>query len=99
MWSGVVPQQPPMILTPAQSRRRAYCAMYSGEHRYMLRPSTRMGSPALGMALSGLVAYSIMRSTVSSVALGPTEQLRPIASTGQEFISRVKVSVSVPPGR
>ena len=33
MWSGVVPQQPPITLTPAQSRRRAYCAMYSGEHR------------------------------------------------------------------
>ena len=65
----------------------------------MLRPSTRIGSPALGIALSGLVAYSIMRSTVSSVALGPTEQLRPITSTGQVFISRVKVSVSVPPGR
>ena len=65
----------------------------------MLRPSTRMGSPALGMALMGLEENCIMRSMVSSVALGPTEQLRPIASTGQESISRVKVSVSVPPGR
>ena len=33
MWSGVVPQQPPITLTPAHSRRRAYCAMYSGEQR------------------------------------------------------------------
>ncbi len=33
MCSGVVPQQPPTILTPAHSKRRAYCAMYSGEHR------------------------------------------------------------------
>ena len=40
-----------------------------------------------------------MRSMVSSVALGPTEQFRPMTSTGQESISRVKVSVSVPPGR
>ncbi len=99
MCSGVVPQQPPMILTPAHSRRRAYCAMYSGEQRYMLRPSTRVGSPALGMALMGLEENCIIRSMVSSVALGPTEQLRPMASTGQESISRVKVSVSVPPGR
>ena len=53
MCSGVVPQQPPITFTPAHSRRRAYCAMYSGEHRYMLRPSIRMGSPALGMALIG----------------------------------------------
>ncbi len=29
--SGVVPQHPPMILAPACSRRREYCAMYSGE--------------------------------------------------------------------
>ena len=65
----------------------------------MLRPSTRIGRPALGMALSGLVVYSIMRSTVSSVAFGPTEQLRPMTSTGHASISRVKVSVSVPPGR
>jgi hypothetical protein len=33
MWSGVVPQQPPMMRTPAQSSRRAYCAIYSGEQR------------------------------------------------------------------
>ena len=50
----------------------------------MLRPSTRCGRPALGMALKGLEESGIMRSMVSSVALGPTEQLRPMASTGQE---------------
>ena len=33
MCSGVVPQQPPTIFTPAQMKRRAYCAMYSGEQR------------------------------------------------------------------
>ena len=32
-YKKVVPQQPPMILTPAHSRRRAYCAIYSGEQR------------------------------------------------------------------
>ena len=51
------------------------------------------------MALMGLVENCIMRSMVSSVALGPTEQFSPITSTGHESISRVKVSVSVPPGR
>ena len=30
---GVVPQHPPTILTPASRNRRAYCDMYSGEHR------------------------------------------------------------------
>ena len=65
----------------------------------MLRPSTRMGSPALGMALMGFEEYCIIFSMVSRVALGPTEQFSPMASTGQESISRVNVSVSVPPGR
>src|SRR5689334_21045649 len=59
MCSGVVPQQPPTILTPAQSRRRAYCDIYSGEQRYMLRPSMRMGGPALGIALMGFEEYCI----------------------------------------
>src|ERR1035438_3583003 len=79
--------------------RRAYCAMYSGEERYILRPSTRIGKPALGMALIGLEETASIRSMVSRVAFGPTEQFRPITSTGHESISRVKVSVSAPPGR
>ena len=33
MCSGVVPQQPPTRLTPSSVNRRAYDAMYSGEHR------------------------------------------------------------------
>src|ERR1017187_2265401 len=79
--------------------RRAYCAMYSGEERYILRPSTRIGRPALGMALIGLEETASIRSMVSRAAFGPTEQLRPITSTAHESISRVKVSGSAPPGR
>ena len=51
------------------------------------------------MALIGLEETASIRSMVSKVAFGPTEQLRPIASTGHESISRVKVSGSAPPGR
>ncbi len=65
----------------------------------MFRPSIRMGRPAFGMALIGLEVSGNMRSMVSSVAFGPTEQFRPITSTGHESISRVKASVSAPPGR
>ena len=54
MCSGVVPQQPPTMRTPAHSKRRAYCAMYSGEHRYMLRPSTRTRQPGVGHGADGL---------------------------------------------
>ena len=32
MWSGVVPQQPPMIRAPISKNRLAYSAMYSGVH-------------------------------------------------------------------
>jgi len=33
MCAGVVPQQPPTRLTPADRKRRAYEAMYSGVQR------------------------------------------------------------------
>ncbi len=33
MCSGVVPQHPPTSRTPFATNRRAYDAMYSGEHR------------------------------------------------------------------
>ena len=65
----------------------------------MLRPSTRAGRPALGMALSGFSDTATMRSMASSVVFGPTEQLMPMTSTGQEFISRVKTSGVAPPAR
>src|SRR6266566_281890 len=45
---GVVPQHPPTILTPYCTNFFAYEAMYSGEQRYMLRPSIFLGLPALG---------------------------------------------------
>ena len=48
----------------------------------MLRPSTRAGRPALGMALIGLVVSAAIFSTVSSITFGPAEQFRPITSTG-----------------
>ena len=47
----------------------------------------------------GFAVYSIMRSTVSSVAFGPTEQFTPITSAGHSSSRRVNTSVSVPPGR
>ena len=82
MCAAVVPQQPPTILAPASRNRREYCAMYSGEHKYRLRPSTVTGKPALGMALSGLLVCSAITSIASSSTRGPEEQFSPITSTG-----------------
>ena len=62
----------------------------------MLRPSIVAGSPALGMALSGLSVSASIFSTVSSATLGPAEQLTPITSTGHSPKLRVKVSVLAP---
>ena len=65
----------------------------------MLRPSTRCGTPAFGIALIGFEEYCIIASIVSSAALGPTEQFSPMTSTAIASISRVKISGDVPPGR
>ena len=65
----------------------------------MLRPSTRIGSPALGIALIGLVANCIIARRFRASPWGRPSSCRPITSTGQASIARVKVSVSVPPGR
>src|SRR5262245_12958342 len=99
MCSAVVPQHPPMILTPVIRNRRAYCDIYSGEHKYRLRPSTVVGRPALGIALSGLRVYPTIFSIASSITLGPEEQFSPITSTGSSSSLRVKSSVDVPSRR
>src|SRR5260370_17402939 len=51
--SGVVPQHPPTTCAPAATSLRALLAMYSGEHRYMLRPSIDCGGPPFGFAIRG----------------------------------------------
>ena len=47
MWSGVVPQQPPMMLAPASISSFTWDAMYSGVSRNTVLPSTTLGMPAL----------------------------------------------------
>ncbi len=62
----------------------------------MLRPSTRVGWPAFGIAESGFFVNSSIRSSVSSVGFGPTEQFSPITSAGSWSRNLVNVSVSAP---
>ena len=81
---------------PQQTARVLRHVFRRARDRYCGPPPAAAG-PALGMALMGFEENAIMRSMVSSVALGPTEQLMPMASTGQESMARVKVSVSAPP--
>src|SRR2546421_6041667 len=56
-----------MIRRPPRSTLFPYTTLFRS-------PSTRIGRPALGIALSGLVVYSSMRSMVSSVAFGRSEE-------------------------
>ena len=62
----------------------------------MLRPSTSRGRPALGCATSLAVPTSAMRSSVSSIAAGPTLQLRPITWTPNDSSTGVNCSGGVP---
>ena len=92
MCSGVVPQHPPMIFTPARSRRRAYWAIYSGEHKINVaalhaRRNARVGHGAQRFGANAAPAASM----TSSMVLGPTEQFTPNTSAGQASISRAKL--------
>ena len=81
MWAAVVPQQPPTMRTPSATARAANSAKYSGLARYRKRPSTNWGSPAFGMAETGVPsAAAISSSSTSSVGCGPTPQLIPTTS-------------------
>ena len=52
----------------------------SGGQSYTDSPFTSTGSPALGLAIIGTLAYSAIFLTKGTNSLGPLEQLRPTAS-------------------
>src|SRR5262249_57071655 len=96
MCCGVVPQHPPTILTPYCTNFLAYEAIYSGEHRYMFRPSMLLGLPAFGWTDSFLDVTSAIRSMASSIGCGPTPQLSPTTSAPQSSRRFAKTSGGVP---
>ena len=62
----------------------------------MFRPSTSRGRPALGCATSRAGDTSAIRSIVSSIAAGPTLQLRPMTSTARAARTGVNCSGGAP---
>ena len=58
----------------------------------MLRPSTRVGMPALGMALRGLAQCGPISSSASRIVLGPTQQLKPRT---YEHIARIEENPAI----
>ena len=57
MCAGVVPQQPPRIVAPASIRHGAYEANSSAAIGKTVLPFSNFGNPALGLAISGILAY------------------------------------------
>ena len=54
MWSGVVPQQPPMMLAQALTRSFTSGAIISGVSGRLVLPSLTMGMPALAWMSTGV---------------------------------------------
>ena len=62
----------------------------------MLRPSMSRGFPAFGCAESRSVVAAAIRSIVSSIGAGPTEQLTPMSVAPRRSSSGAKRSGGVP---
>ena len=79
MYSGVVPQQPPKILTPKSAWFCIYIVKSSGVISYSL--VTGFGRPALALIIIGRLVHLDSSSMIGNNSLGPSEQFTPIAST------------------
>ncbi len=80
MCSGVVPQQPPIILAPAWRKRSACSAISSGESGKNVFPSTNTGSPALGSTERKISLKRPISAITGKRSWAPPEQLAPMAS-------------------
>ncbi len=78
MWSGVVPQQPPVMLSqPASAHSRMKAAVSSGSSSYS---AIALGSPALGWAETSVSAMRESSSTCGRSCRAPRAQLKPMES-------------------
>ncbi len=96
MCAGVVPQQPPITVTPASSISATAPAYSSGPTSYVVTPSTTCGSPAFACAITGQDVHGSMRSTSGATAAGPSPQLMPTTSAPSEESVTAAASGVVP---
>ena len=80
MYSGVVPQQPPIIVAPAETISRIISENSSAPISKTVFPFSVLGRPALGLTIIGTLAFFAISGTIPSICFGPSEQLMPIAS-------------------
>ena len=70
--------------------------MYSGDARYIFRPWTSRGRPALGSAERGREVEALISRIASRRSAGPTLQLSPAASAPKPSTSRAILSGRAP---
>lgn len=94
--AGVVPAQPPTPWAPSSRAWRANSPRYSGLAMYSSRPSTTLGSPALGCRTIGRSVTALKRFSSSSSGAGPLPPLTPTMSAPHSASLRMYHSGSVP---
>ena len=94
--AGVVPQQPPTMVTPASSMPATAAAYSSGPMSKTVWPSTTRGRPALAWTITGQLAHGSMRDASGATSAGPSEQLMPTAAAPSEESVSAATSGVVP---
>src|SRR5258708_29430582 len=84
------------MLAPAFTSLRVKLAMYSGDVRQIVRPSTARGIPAFGIAANGLLVTGRIRSITLNTVAGPALQLHPTASAPHSVRLIAAVSADEP---
>ena len=96
IYSGVVPQQPPIILTPCEAISAIISENSSASTSNIVLPFSLLGRPALGTTATGIDAFFIKSGTSLFICTGPREQFIPSASTPSPSSIATIASISAP---
>ena len=80
IYAGVVPQQPPTTRTPFFTSSQTSSEKSSAVTSNTVFPSTDLGSPALGLRMTGTEAFLSSSMATPRSCLGPSEQFAPRAA-------------------
>ena len=94
--AGVVPQQPPMEVTPAATILGTQLANSSGPSGKTVFSPCSTGIPAFGRSVTGSDVAATIFSTIGISCSGPSEQFAPIASAPSDSKVTAAVAGSVP---
>ena len=94
--SGVVPQQPPAILTPSLIKSYIKLANSSGPTSKQVLPSRSTGKPALGLSTTGKLVNFNNWGNSFCIWAGPSPQLKPMASAPKPSTIKAAAATSPP---